>query len=91
MPKNIINGIISASIAALLFLSMTNSALATEDQNLPMDKVNVLVSQKKFTDPTDPKAHPQSFKNGVISGRYMEDDIHGGCKDATLPKWESFL
>jgi len=82
MSKNIYRGVKSVFITLLLVLFIFSTAFAAGSQDLPMDKVNTLVSHKVFDG--------KSFPNGIIAGRYMEDDTKGGCKDATLPNWEEF-
>jgi hypothetical protein len=87
MPENIYRRVKSVFITSLLFPFMFSTAFATKGQDLPMDKVNALLSRKVLTF----DGQTFTFKKGIIaSRRYMEDDINDGCKDATLPNWEEF-
>src|SRR5262245_23103479 len=86
MSENIYREVKSVFITSLLFLFIFSTAFAAKSQDLPMDKVNALVSRKVL------KFDGESFlfKKGIIAGRYMEDDVKGGCTDATLLNWEEF-
>jgi hypothetical protein len=58
-----------------------------QDRPLPMDKVNALLDPKVLG--VKPNGKPK-FREGIVTGRYMEEDINGHCSDATFPKWEEF-
>jgi hypothetical protein len=74
-------------VIPLLLNLIVFASVATQGQDLPIDTVNALLDPKtlglnKHKKPIYPK--------GIVSGRYMEDDIHGKCPDATFQHWEEF-
>lgn len=53
-----------------------------------MDKVNDLLNPKTLgVHLTGTHKGQPIFAKGIIAGRYMEDDIHGSCKDAAFLNW----
>ena len=86
MAENMYRGVPSVFIVPVFLLLTFSPAFAEGRQALPLNKINELVSRKVLT--VDGKAFP--FKKGIVAGRYMEDDVKGGCREATLPGWEAF-
>lgn len=71
----------------LLFTAGLCPSFAVKGQEvaLPMDHVNALLNPKTLG--VRPSGNPR-YSKGIISGRYMEADIHGHCADISLAKWE---
>jgi hypothetical protein len=72
---------------ALIFLSGLCPSFTAKSQDLPlpMDHVNAMLDPKTLG--VTQHGNP-IFRKGIVTGRYMEDDIHGQCADTSFPKWE---
>ena len=72
----------------LLFASGLCPAFVAKSQQttLPMDHVNALLDPKTLG---VKHGHPK-YSKGIVTGRYMEDDINGHCADTSFAKWEDF-
>jgi len=73
----------------LLFISGLCPSFAAKSQEvvLPMDQVNALLNPKTLG--VKRNGRPR-FSKGIITGRYMEDDIHGHCAETSFAGWETF-
>jgi len=71
----------------LLVTSGLCPSLAAKSQDLPMEQVNALLDPKSLG--VKDNGQPR-YRKGIISGRYMEADINGGCADVSFAKWEGF-
>lgn len=75
---------VSLCFALVLCRSFTAKG---QDQPLPMDKVNALLDPKVLGVKANGKP---KFPAGIVTGRYMEEDIQGHCLvGASFPKWEN--
>lgn len=72
---------------SLFFVLMLCSFVTANGQGLPMDKVNALLNPKTLG--VKPNGKPK-YRDGIVTGRYMEEDISGHCSAASFPKWEEF-
>ena len=52
-----------------------------------MNKVNALLNPKILGVKKNGKPR---YRQGIVTGRYMEEDIQGHCSDASFPNWEEF-
>lgn len=80
------NTLSRTKLISVISLMLCGSFIA-KGQDLPMDRVNALL------DPTILGVKPNGkpiYPKGIIAGRYMEDDIHGHCSEATFPNWDGF-
>jgi len=82
----------SAQRVIFLVLILFASALCpsftakSQDVLLPMNHVDAMLDPRTLgVNHGNP-----IFRKGIISGRYMEDDIHGQCADASFAQWEDF-
>jgi|GEM_PF-2234480 len=71
----------------LLLNLIVFASVATQEQELPMDTVNALLDPKTLG---VNKHKKPIYSNGILNGRYMEQDIHGKCADATFKHWDEF-
>jgi hypothetical protein len=84
MTKNSYRGVSFVFAISFFLFVIAGIPVTIKSQALPMDKVKALLGAEILG--VKPNGKP-IYPKGIIAGRYMEDDINGGCKEAAFLNW----
>lgn len=77
---------LQAALVAVCLCGAPPAVAEPDSQGLPEAEVKSLMDRTVFT----VAGKATTIRAGILSGRYMEEDVEGGCKEATLPGWGNF-